>query len=186
MTDLTDYILSHSTAESDYLHRLWRAANIHLLHGRMASGHIQGCLLKMLVTMLRPKNVLEIGTFCGYSAICMAEGLPEDGRLWTYEINDEMEEFTRPWIDGSGVADKINFIIGDAITEAPKTGVTFDMAFIDGDKRHYIRDDDEHPALWWFYPRRQHLMGRSRDRPRLRPRPSDDRHTPIQRPYRNR
>ncbi|MCR5152179.1 MAG: class I SAM-dependent methyltransferase [Prevotella sp.] len=138
MTDLTDYILSHSTAESDYLHRLWRAANIHLLHGRMASGHIQGCLLKMLVTMLRPKNVLEIGSFCGYSAICMAEGLPEGGQLWTYEINDEMEEFTRPWIDGSGVADKINFIIGDAITEAPKTGVTFDMAFIDGDKRHYI------------------------------------------------
>jgi predicted O-methyltransferase YrrM len=103
----------------------------------MASGHLQGRLLKMLVSMIRPRNVLEIGTFSGYSAISMAEGLPEDGRIYTFEINDEMEDFTRPWSEGSDVADRIEFIIGDALTEAPKLGVTFDMAFMDGDKRTY-------------------------------------------------
>ncbi len=103
----------------------------------MASGHLQGRLLKMLVEMIQPKRVLEVGTFSGYSAISMAEGLPEDGRLYTFEINDEMEDFTRPWIEGSTVADKIEFIIGDALEEAPKLGIAFDMAFIDGDKRTY-------------------------------------------------
>jgi predicted O-methyltransferase YrrM len=103
----------------------------------MASGHLQGRLLKMLVEMIRPVSVLEIGTFSGYSAIAMAEGLPEGGRLYTFEINDEMEDFTRPWIEGSPVADRIEFIIGDAIKEAPLLGITFDMAFIDGDKRNY-------------------------------------------------
>ncbi len=134
---LDEYILQHSEPEPDYLYRLWRATNIHTIHGRMASGHLQGRLLKMLVEMIRPKTVLEVGTFSGYSAISMAEGLPDDGRLYTFEINDEMEEFTRPWIEGSPVASKITFIIGDALTEAPKLGITFDMAFIDGDKRTY-------------------------------------------------
>jgi predicted O-methyltransferase YrrM len=134
---LDDYILQHIDPEPDYLYRLWRATNIHMLHGRMASGHLQGRLLKMLVTMIRPKNILEVGTFSGYSAICMAEGLEEDGLVYTFEINDEQEDFTRPWIEGSPVADKIRFIIGDAVTEAPRLGVTFDMAFIDGDKRTY-------------------------------------------------
>ena len=136
--DIEKYVLAHSEPEGDYLYRLYRATNIHTIHGRMASGHLQGRLLKMLVSMIRPKNILEVGTFSGYSAICMAEGLDEGGKVWTFEINDEMEDFTRPWIEGSSVADKIEFIIGDAITEAPKLGVTFDMAFIDGDKRTYI------------------------------------------------
>lgn len=135
---LDRYIESHIEPEGDYLYRLWRATNIHTIHGRMASGHIQGRLLRMLVKMARPKNVLEVGTFSGYSAICLAQGLPEDGKLYTFEINDEMEDFTRPWIEGSDVADKIDFRIGDAIQEAPKLGVIFDMAFIDGDKRHYV------------------------------------------------
>ena len=91
----------------------------------------------MLVTMIRPKNILEVGTFSGYSAICLAEGLEEGGMVYTFEINDEQEDFTRPWIEGSPVCDKIRFIIGDAVTEAPRLGVTFDMAFIDGDKRTY-------------------------------------------------
>ena len=108
-----------------------------MLHGRMASGHLQGRLLKMLVQMIRPKNILEVGTFSGYSALCMAEGLEEGGMVYTFEINDEQEDFTRPWIEQSPVADKIRFIIGDAVTEAPKLGITFDMAFIDGDKRTY-------------------------------------------------
>ena len=137
-TELERYLLAHIDAEGDYLYRLYRATNIHTVHGRMASGHLQGRILKMLVEMIRPKNVLEVGTFSGYSAICMAEGLGEDGRLYTFEINDEMEDFTRPWIENSAVASKIHFTIGDANVEAPKLNVVFDMAFIDGDKRTYI------------------------------------------------
>jgi len=134
---IENYILQHIDPEPDYLYRLWRATNIHMLHGRMASGHLQGRLLKMLVQMIRPKNILEVGTFSGYSALCMAEGLEEGGKVYTFEINDEQEDFTRPWIEGSPVGDKIVFRIGDALTEAPKLGVLFDMAFIDGDKRTY-------------------------------------------------
>lgn len=136
--ELESYLLAHSDPEGDYLYRLYRATNIHLLHGRMASGHLQGRVLKMLVRMAQPKNILEIGTFSGYSAICLAEGLPEGGMVYTFEINDEQEDFTRPWIENSPVADKVKFIIGDALTEAPKLGVEFDMAFIDGDKRTYM------------------------------------------------
>lgn len=148
MMTLDDYILNHIEPEGDYLHRLWRATNIHTIHGRMVSGHLQGRLLKLLVLMLKPQRILEVGTFSGYSALCMAEGLKqvhlsrgaEGARpmLYTYEINDEMEDFTRPWIEGSDVADYIDFRIGDAIAEAPRLGLAFDMAFLDGDKRTYV------------------------------------------------
>ena len=146
--DINEYIEQHIEPEGDYLYRLWRATNVHLLHGRMASGHLQGRLLKMLVTMLRPVNILEVGTFSGYSAICLAEGLAEisaddaasgiSRKVWTFEINDEQEDFTHPWIEQSPWADYVDFRIGDAVTEAPKLGITFDMAFIDGDKRTYV------------------------------------------------
>lgn len=136
--ELDKYVREHTSTEGDYLYRLYRATNIHTIHGRMASGHLQGRLLKMLVSMIRPKNILEVGTFSGYSAICMAEGLDEGGKVWTFEINDEMEDFTRPWIENSPVADKIDFRIGDANVEAPKLGITFDLAFVDGDKRTYV------------------------------------------------
>ncbi len=136
--ELEQYLLSHIDPEGDYLYRLWRATNIHLLHGRMASGHLQGRLLKMLVRMVRPERILEVGTFSGYSAICMAEGLDDGGLVYTYEIDDELEDFTRPWLEGSPVADRIRFIIGDAVKEAPRLGVEFDMVFLDGDKRTYI------------------------------------------------
>ncbi len=135
---LDDYVLSHIEPEGDYLYRLYRATNIQLLHGRMASGHLQGRLLKMLVAISGARNVLEVGTFSGYSAICLAEGLPKGGKVYTFEINDEQEDFTRPWIENSHVADRIEFIIGDAVVEAPKLGVSFDLAFLDGDKRKYI------------------------------------------------
>lgn len=134
---LDEYIAQHIEPEPEYLYRLWRATNIHMLHGRMASGHLQGRLLKMLVRMIRPQNILEVGTFSGYSALCMAEGLDDGGMVYTFEINDEQEDFTRPWIEASPFADRIRFIIGDANIEAPKLGITFDMAFIDGDKRTY-------------------------------------------------
>lgn len=162
--ELEKYVLSHSAPEGDYLYRLYRATNIHTIHGRMASGHLQGRLLKMFVEMICPKNILEVGTFSGYSAICMAEGLAEIAKsteahangasvasaaegddkevgvskVWTFEINDEMEDFTRPWLEGSPVAEHIEFRIGDANVEAPKLGIEFDMAFVDGDKRTYV------------------------------------------------
>lgn len=146
--ELENYLRHHIDAEGDYLYRLYRATNIHTIHGRMASGHLQGRMLKMLVMMQRPQYILEVGTFSGYSAICMAEGLKslaDTGqtaaarpRLFTFEINDEMEDFTRPWIENSPVAEYIDFRIGDAMTEAPRLGVKFDMAFVDGDKRSYV------------------------------------------------
>ena len=135
---LHQYILDHSEPEDPFLYQLYRATNIHTVHGRMASGHLQGVLLKMFVEMLHPKNILEVGTFSGYSAIAMAKGLKEGAMIHTYEINDEMEDLTRSWIKQSGLEDKINLMIGDANVLAPQQGIVFDMAFIDGDKRTYI------------------------------------------------
>ena len=85
---LEEYIIDHSSPEGDYLYRLWRATNIHTIHGRMASGCLQGRLLTMLTRMIRPKNVLEVGTFSGYSAICLAQGLEDGAKVYTIEIND--------------------------------------------------------------------------------------------------
>ena len=138
LSAIDEYVLSHIDAEPEYLHRLWRATNVHMLHGRMASGHRQGRLLKMFVKMVNPLNVIEVGTFSGYSALCMAEGLSGEGHLYTFEINDEQEPFTRKWIEESPWADRITFIIGDAASEAKKIGKRFDLAFLDGDKRTYV------------------------------------------------
>lgn len=132
------YILDHIDQESDYLHRLYRDTHVKLLRPRMASGHLQGRILKMFVEMIRPRQVLEIGTYSGYSALCLAEGLPEGALLHTFEINDEQEDFTRPWLEGSVYADRIRFYIGDALERVPQLGITFDLAFIDGDKRSYL------------------------------------------------
>ena len=135
---IDDYILAHIDPESPYLSALYRDTHVKLLRPRMASGHLQGRILKMLVRMIRPRQVLEIGTYSGYSALCMAEGLEEGAVLHTFEINDEQEDFTRPWLDNSPYAGRIRFYIGDALQMAPQLGVTFDLAFIDGDKRRYI------------------------------------------------
>lgn len=135
---IDDYILDHIDPEGEYLHSLYRHTHLQLLYPHMVSGHLQGRILKMLVRMIRPRKILEIGTYSGYSAICMAEGLPEGGHIYSFEINDEQENFTRPWIEGSGFADKIDFIIGDALQQVPQMGMTFDLAFVDGDKRRYL------------------------------------------------
>ena len=104
----------------------------------MASGHVQGRFLKFLVKMIKPKRILEIGTFTGYSAICMSEGLDADGKIYTFEVEDELEDFTRRWIEGSEHGSKIVFTIGDALEIVPTLGEKFDMVFIDGNKREYI------------------------------------------------
>lgn len=136
--NLNEYIEAHSSPEGEYLYRLYRATNVEILNPHMASGHIQGRLLKLLVKMIRPKNILEIGTYTGYSAICMAEGLESDGKLYTFEIDDELEDFTRKWIEGSPVGDKIIFTIGSALEIVPTLNTKFDLVFIDGNKREYI------------------------------------------------
>lgn len=135
---IDDYILNHIDPENDYLKALYRDTHVKLLRPRMASGHLQGRMLKMFVEMIQPKQILEIGTYSGYSALCLAEGLKEGGMLHTFEINDEQEDFTRPWLEQSPYADKITFHIGDALDLVPSLGVVFDLAFIDGDKRKYI------------------------------------------------
>ena len=132
------YILQHMDEESDYLKALYRKAHLKLINPRMTSGHLQGRLLKMLVQLARPKRVLEIGTFAGYSALCMAEGLGEGALLHTYEIDDELEDFTRPWIEDSPYGDKVRFHIGNALEEIPHLGEVFDFVFMDGDKRQYM------------------------------------------------
>lgn len=135
---IDDYILRHIDEEGDYLKALYRDTHVKLLRPRMASGHLQGRMLKMFVQMIRPRQILEIGTYSGYSALCLAEGLEEGGLLHTFEINDEQEDFTRPWLEGSAYADKIKFYIGDALERIPELGITFDLAFVDGDKRKYM------------------------------------------------
>lgn len=144
---LDDYILAHISPEHPYLYRLYRATNTKLLRPRMASGHMQGQLLKMLCMMIQPQRVLEIGTFSGYSALAMASGMPDGSRLYTFEINDEQEDFTRPWLEGSPWADRIEMIIGDvtqllpglvqSIKEPGQSEQIFDLAFIDANKRDY-------------------------------------------------
>mgnify|MGYP003556460776 FL=1 len=134
---IDEYILEHIDPENDYLKALYRATHVKLLRPRMASGHLQGRMLKMFAEMIRPKTVLEIGTYSGYSALCLAEGMPEGSMLHTFEINDEQEDFTRPWLENSPWANKITFHIGDALELVPQMGIQFDLAFVDGDKRRY-------------------------------------------------
>ena len=135
---LDEYIEAHCSPEDPVLYRLYRATNTQLTRPRMASGHMQGLLLRMLVGMVRPRRILEVGTYSGYSALAMASAMPPDGELFTFEINDEQEDFTRPWIDAAPEADRIHFVIGDALTVVPTLGFRFDFVFLDGDKRHYV------------------------------------------------
>lgn len=135
--DIEQYILDHSEDESEVLKDLNRQTHVHIYHPRMLSGHLQGRVLKMLCDMIKPMNVLEIGTYTGYSAICLAEGLPIGGKIHTIEINDELEEFIRSFIFRAGFEDTIALYFGDAIEIIPTLDQTFDLVFIDGDKKQY-------------------------------------------------
>ncbi len=145
---LEEYISSHSTAENEVLEAITRDTHVHILNPHMLSGHVQGRVLSMLSHMIKPKRILELGTFTGYSALCLAEGLAEGGRLITIEHNDELEETILRNIAQSPLSDRIELIIGDAIEELDrfaqrqKTAVLkdkslFDLVFIDADKREY-------------------------------------------------
>ena len=136
--DLDQYILEHIDEEGEYLHALWRDTQLRLAYGQMASGHLQGRLLKMLVAMVRPRRVLELGTFSGYSALSMAEALEDGAELHTFEVFDEQEDFLVPWFQNSAYADKIHLHIGDALELVPQMDIEWDLAFIDADKREYV------------------------------------------------
>ena len=137
MMSLEEYIDSHSTPEQDLLHELERETYLRVLNPRMISGHIQGKLLEMLVRMINPKAILEIGTFTGYSALSMAAGLSDDGVIDTCEVDDELEEMIQSFFDRSEHRSKIRLHIGSALETAPALGEVYDMVFIDGDKREY-------------------------------------------------
>ena len=137
MASIDDYILEHIDEEGSLLAALNRDANVKLLHPRMISGHLQGRLLKMLCRIMRPKRVLEIGTYTGYATICMAEALDPDALIYTVEKNDEMQLFTIPYIEKSPYKDKIRMFWGSIEELFPTFNETFDMVYMDADKRDY-------------------------------------------------
>ena len=136
--ELENYILDHIDPEPEHLRRLDRDTHVNVLRPRMLSGHLQGRILKLLCQMIGAKTVLEIGTFTGYSAQCIAEGLPDNGKLHTIELNDELEEFILDHFEESPQKDKLTLHIGDAIEIISDFDETFDLVFIDANKRHYI------------------------------------------------
>lgn len=132
------YVLSHIDEEPEVLKKLTRDTHLYTLKPRMLSGHLQGRMLKMFCAMVGAEKIVEIGTFTGYSALCMAEALPSHGEIHTFEINDEMEEFLINLFDKVPNGDKVKLHIGDALSLLPDLDMEFDVAFIDGNKRHYV------------------------------------------------
>jgi len=136
---LEEYISVHSTPENEVLQAITRDTYVHVLNPHMLSGHVQGRVLSMISHMIRPKRILELGTFTGYSALCLAEGLAEGGKLVTIEHNDELEETIRRNFARSPLGEKIDLLIGDAkeLLHRPSMVDTYDLVFIDADKREY-------------------------------------------------
>lgn len=134
---LDDYIKAHISPEPPHLTALYRSTHLRHLYPRMCSGHYQGRLLKMLTAMINPANVLELGTFTGYSALCIAEGLGGDARLHTVEINDEMEDELLQLFATSPCGDRITLHIGDACDVISQLDIDWDLVYIDANKRNY-------------------------------------------------
>lgn len=154
MDALERYIHDFSAPEEELLRELDRETHLRVVAPRMLSGHIQGKLLELLVRMLRPRRILEIGTFTGYSALCMAAGLDAEGELHTTEVDDELEPLAQSFFDRSPHGSKIRLHIGSALAIAPALGGVFDLVFIDGDKREYpdyyrmlMGDDGRRPLV---------------------------------------
>lgn len=136
--NLNDYVEKHTENESQLLAELNRQTHLKILQPRMLSGHFQGRLLSLLSHLVQPKRILEIGTYTGYSALCLAEGLTPDGKLITIDCNYELEEFTRSYFEKAGRFGQIDFRIGDALEIIPTLTETFDLVFIDADKTNYL------------------------------------------------
>ena len=135
--EIDAYSVAHTTSETEVLNDLNRQTNIQILQPRMLSGHLQGRVLSMLSHMIQPTNILEIGTYTGCSAICLAESLKSDGKVVTIDRNAELEDFARSYFEKANVSDKIDFRIGNAIDIIPSLKETFDLVFIDADKKNY-------------------------------------------------
>lgn len=136
---IEDYILNHSDPENPVLEELNRETNLKILRPRMLSGHLQGKILEMISKMIQPQKILEIGTYTGYSAICLAKGLRNNGVLHTIELNDELEQIIRKYFQKAGLENQIKLHIGNALEMIPKIDEPFDLVFIDGDKREYLK-----------------------------------------------
>ncbi|QIE60469.1 O-methyltransferase [Rasiella rasia] len=134
---IDEYVIAHSQAEPELLQELTRETWQKVLAPRMLSGHFQGRVLSMVSKLIRPKNVLEIGTYTGYSALCLAEGLDSEGELHTIDINEELHTFQRKYFDKSGYGDQIIQHTGNALAIIPTLPQSFDLVFIDADKRNY-------------------------------------------------
>ncbi|MEL7120865.1 MAG: O-methyltransferase [Bacteroidota bacterium] len=137
LAELNAYCEAHTTPQSDILYQLERETYLKTLAPQMMSGHLQGQFFRLLSLLMRPKTILEVGTFTGYAAICLAEGLPEDGILHTIEVNAEREFLIRKYIEKAGLKDKIHLHIGDAQAVIPTIDATFDMVFLDAGKQEY-------------------------------------------------
>jgi caffeoyl-CoA O-methyltransferase len=135
---IEDYSEAHTEKENDLLQKLNRETHAKVLNPRMLSGHLQGRFLSMISRMISPENILEIGTYTGYSALCLSEGLQENGTLVTIDINEELETMTREYFGRSPYAANIDYRIGNALEIIPLLQQTFDLAFIDADKINYI------------------------------------------------
>lgn len=134
---LQAYVTQHSAEESALLAKINRETHLEVLQPRMLSGHFQGRVLSMLSQLLQPKNILEIGTYTGYSALCLAEGLRPDGKLLTIDVNEELEMRVRGYFAASVFAAQIDYQIGDAAQLIPSLDLSFDLIFIDADKQQY-------------------------------------------------
>ena len=139
MMTIEDYILEHIDEEPDYLSAINRKTWVRLMNPRMCSGHLQGRVLSMIGKMIQPRNVLEIGTFTGYSALCFAESLQEGGCVETIEIDDELEDFIRENFSSSPYQDRIKLHIGEALEIIPALNNEYDLVFLDADKSQYTR-----------------------------------------------
>ncbi|GGG19179.1 O-methyltransferase [Pontibacter amylolyticus] len=135
--ELQQYAEEHTSPESELLHKINRQTHLNVMRPRMLSGHLQGRLLSMFSYMIRPKQILEVGTYTGYSALCLAEGLQEDGTLHTIDINEELEDTVRGYIKEAGLSESVKYYIGNALEIIPTIDVTFDLVFIDADKYNY-------------------------------------------------
>jgi len=135
---IEQYANRHTEKESDFLNKLNRDTHLKVLQPRMLSGHFQGRLLSLLSHLVQPKCILEIGTYTGYSALSMAEGLVEDGKLITIDCNEDLEHFIHEALKSSDLGAKIEFKLGDALDIIPQLNETFDLVFIDADKSNYI------------------------------------------------